>query len=75
MSYTVFIPAAGTGSRLGGITKYINKSLVSIENKPTIARIMDMFPSDTEYVIAVGYKGDLVKEFISLVYAEKNIKM
>lgn len=73
MSYTVFIPTAGTGSRLGGLTKYLNKSLVSIENKPTLIRIMDMFPEDTEYVIAVGYKGDLVKEFISLACKGRNI--
>ena len=75
MSYTVFIPTAGTGSRLGGITKYINKSLVSIENKPTIARIMEMFPEDTEYVIAVGYKGDIVKEYLQLACADKKIKV
>lgn len=73
MAYTVFIPTAGTGSRLGGITRYLNKSLVSIENKPTIARIMDMFPRDTEYVIAVGYKGDIVKEYLELVCADRNI--
>ena len=73
MSYTVFIPTAGTGSRLGGLTKYLNKSLVSIENKPTLSRIMEMFPDDTEYVIAVGYKGDIVKEFISLACSKKKI--
>lgn len=73
MSYTVFIPTAGTGSRLGGLTKYLNKSLVSIENKPTLARIMDMFPEETEYVIAVGYKGNLVKEYIELACPEKKI--
>lgn len=73
MAYTVFIPTAGTGSRLGGITKYINKSLVSIENKPTIARIMEMFPSDTEYVIAVGYKGEIVREYLDLACADKKI--
>jgi choline kinase len=73
VAYTVFIPTAGTGSRLGGITKYINKSLVSIENKPTIARIMDMFPVDTEYVIAVGYKGEIVKEYLELACSERKI--
>ena len=73
MSYTVFIPTAGTGSRLGGLTKYLNKSLVSIENKPTLTRIMEMFPEDTEYVIAVGYKGNIVKEFIELACKDKFI--
>ena len=75
MAYTVFIPTAGTGSRLGGLTKYLNKSLVSIENKPTLTRIIEMFPEDTEYVIAVGYKGELVKEFVSLAYADKKIQI
>lgn len=75
MSYTVFIPTAGTGSRLGGLTKYLNKSLVSIENKPTLARIMDMFPEDTEYVIAVGYRGNLVKEYIELACPGKQIRI
>lgn len=75
MPYTVFIPTAGTGSRLGGLTKYLNKSLVSIENKPTLARIMEMFPQDTEYVIAVGYKGNLVKEYIELACPDKNIEI
>lgn len=73
MSYTVFIPTAGTGSRLGGITKYVNKSLVSIENKPTITRIMEMFPADTEYVIATGYKGEIVKEYLALSCEGKKI--
>ncbi len=75
MGYTVFIPTAGTGSRLGGLTKYLNKSLVSIGNKPTLARIMDMFPEDTEYVIAVGYKGELVKEFVSLTCKDRKITL
>lgn len=73
MGYTVFIPTAGTGSRLGGLTKYLNKSLVSIENKPTLTRIMEMFPDDTEYVIAVGYKGNIVKEFLALACGNKKI--
>lgn len=73
MKYTVFIPTAGTGSRLGGITKFVNKSLVSIGNKPTITRIFEMFPDDTRFVIATGYKGDIVKEYLSLAHPNKDI--
>lgn len=75
MKYKVLIPTAGTGSRLGGITKYLNKSLVSIGNKPTLSRIIDMFPTDASFVIAVGYKGELVKEFIKLAYPDRNIRI
>lgn len=75
MAYTVFIPTAGTGSRLGGITKYLNKSLVSIGNKPTITRIFEMFPEDTRFVVAVGYKGELVREYLKLAHPEKDITL
>ena len=68
MSYKVLIPTAGTGSRLGGATKYLNKSLISLGNRPALSRIIDLFPKDTEFVIATGYKGELVKEFLSLAY-------
>lgn len=74
MGYKVLIPTAGTGSRLGGLTRYLNKSLVEIGGKPALSRIIDSFPSDCEFVIATGYKGELVKEFIFLAYPELNVR-
>lgn len=74
MGYKVLIPTAGTGSRLGGMTKYINKSLVSVGNRPALSRIIESFPEDCNFVIATGYKGELVKEFLSLAYPGKQIR-
>lgn len=71
MSYRVLIPTAGLGSRLGNISRFINKSLVSIANKPVLAHIIEQFPADTEFVIALGYKGHLIKEFLQLAYPER----
>jgi NDP-sugar pyrophosphorylase family protein len=71
MSYRVCIPCAGTGSRLGGLTQFINKSLVSIANRPTISHIIDQFSHDIEFVIALGHKGNLVREFLTLAYPER----
>ena len=71
MGYRVCIPTAGTGSRLGGLTKYVNKSLVSIANRPTLCHIIEKFPSDTEFVIALGHKGDLVRDFVGLAYPDR----
>jgi hypothetical protein len=68
MSYRVCIPTAGTGSRLGGLTRFINKSLVSIANRPTLSHLIEQFPADTEFVIALGYKGHLIREFLELAY-------
>lgn len=74
MAYKVLIPTAGTGSRLGGMTKYINKSLIGIGNKPTLSHIIESFPEDTEFVIATGYKSELVKEYLSLAYPQKKFQ-
>ena len=74
MSFKVFIPTAGIGSRLGKFTSKINKSLVSVNNKPVISHIIELFPNSCSFVIALGYKGDLVKEFVEQVYPKKSIE-
>ncbi len=71
MSYRVLIPTAGTGSRLGRLTQFVNKSLVSIANRPTISHVIEQFPYDVEFVIALGHKGHLVKEFLNLAYPDR----
>jgi choline kinase len=71
MSYRVCIPTAGTGSRLGSLTKFINKSLVSIAYRPTLCHLIDQFADDTEFVLVLGHKGELVREFIELAYPER----
>jgi len=71
MSYRVCIPCAGTGSRLGGLTQFLNKSLVSIANRPTISHLIEQFQPDVEFVIALGYKGHLIREFLELAYPQR----
>lgn len=72
MSYKVCIPTAGTGSRLGGLTRYLNKSLVGIANRPTICHLIEQFPADAKFVIALGHKGNLVQEFLGLAYPDRH---
>ena len=71
MPLRVFIPTAGVGSRLGNETKLINKSLIEVGKKPAISFIINTFPNNTEFVVALGYKGNLVKEYLSLAYPKK----
>lgn len=72
MSYRIVIPTAGIGSRLNNLTKYLNKSLVSIAHRPTLCHLIEQFPEDCEFVIALGYKGHLVREFIEISYPERS---
>lgn len=71
MSLRVCIPTAGLGSRLGNLTTYLNKSLIDVAGKPMLSRIIEMFPEDTEFVIALGYRAELIREYLSLAHPER----
>jgi len=64
----VLILAAGLGTRLESLTKETNKALLPINNRAIISHIIDKFPKDYEFVVAIGYKGELVKEYCKLVF-------
>ena len=66
----ILITTSGIGSRLGNITQYINKSLVKIGDKLAIDYIIDSYKHlpNVEFVITLGYKGDLVKQYLTLAY-------
>ena len=73
MNYKVLIASAGIGNRLEGMTKNINKALVSVAHKPVISYIIDKIPIEIEIVIAIGYKGDILKNFINMNYPERKV--
>lgn len=72
--HTVLITTSGTGCRLGNITHYTNKSLVKIGKKPAISYIIERYPENTEFVVTIGYYGDHVRQFLTLVYPNRNIQ-
>ena len=71
MNNLVCIPTAGTGSRLQNLTSNLNKSLITVANKPVISHIIEKFSEDTQFVIILGYKGNLVKEFLKIAYPKR----
>lgn len=54
------ILAAGTGSRL---KKPLHKCLLPVNGCAVISHIIDNTPKNTEFVVAIGYQGQLVKEY------------
>jgi len=70
----VLILAAGLGSRLGNLTKEINKALLPINNRAIISHIIDKFPKNYEFIIAIGYKGDAVEEYCKLSHPNHKFK-
>lgn len=65
----VLITTSGVGSRLGNLTKYLNKSLIRVGNKFAICHIIDKFDfRTTDFIITLGFQGHLVKEFLKIAY-------
>ncbi len=67
---TVFIPCAGVGSRVEDELS-LNKALLTVGTKPAICHIIDSFQNKTEFVIALGYKGKFLKNFLKDIYPKK----
>ena len=69
----VIIPSAGLGTRLGTITKNINKALIPVGTKPAISYIIDWYPENFTFIIAVGYKGNYIKIILKLHTQNENL--
>lgn len=73
-SYKVLITTSGIGSRLGEFTKFTNKSLLRIGEKPAISYIIESYPSDVKFVVTLGYFGDQVRDFLEISYPERQFE-
>lgn len=63
----VVILAGGLGTRLSEETVNIPKPMVRIGQDPIIVHLMKYYASfgHTDFIIALGYKGDVIKEYFS----------
>jgi len=67
---TVFIPAAGMGSRLASAGLGLPKPLITTDGLPVVAHIINLYPDDWTIVIALGHESDLVRESIESIYLD-----
>jgi len=69
----VLIPTAGIGSRMGSLTNHYNKAMIPIGKRPVISIIMDSYPPGTEFVVALGYRGEHIRQYLELAYPDTKI--
>ena len=74
MEYKFLITASGTGSRLGKLTKFLNKAIVRVGEQAAISYIIDRVPQTVPIVITVGYLGNLVRDYVMLAHPERQIE-
>ena len=73
----VGILAGGSGTRLSEYTKSIPKPMVKIGDKPILVHIMKLYAKYgfKEFIIALGYKGNLIKKYFKKKKFNWNIKL
>jgi len=70
------IPAAGIGTRLRPHTYTLPKALLYVAGRPIISHILDDVRKldVSSVVLIVGYKGELIEEYVSKEYKDLNTK-
>tara|TARA_B100001123_G_C15132557_1_gene955984 strand:+ start:380 stop:1078 length:699 start_codon:yes stop_codon:yes gene_type:complete len=73
----VIILAGGLGTRLSELTHTIPKPMVKIGNKPILQHIMEIYAQHNykDFIIALGYKGEIIKEFFQNEKFDWKIKL
>ena len=73
----VVILAGGLGTRISEYTKTIPKPMIKVCGKPIIHRIIDHYVKygHTEFYIALGYKGEVIKNYFKKQKVDKKIKI
>lgn len=66
----VCILTAGIGGRMGELSETINKALLPVDNKAVISWIIEKFPRNSKFVVALGYKGQQVKDYLLASYPD-----
>lgn len=70
-NYKVCILAAGVGSRMGELSKHINRAILPVNFKAAISYIIEKFPKEMEIVIALGHKGETIKDYLFVAHPER----
>lgn len=73
--YKVCILAAGKGTRMENLTKDLHKGLLPINNKPILSHIIESFPKEVEIVMPVGYKKELIRQYVSVAHPDRKITL
>lgn len=69
------ILAAGEGKRMQPLTLERPKPLISVAGRPILEHIIDALPSEIdEIILVVGYKAEMIKEYVGDLYKGRAVK-
>ncbi len=73
MSVAVCVIAAGRGTRMGFADGALHKALAPLANRAVLSHVIEGFPGDARFVIAVGHRADQIKAYVSLAHPDRDV--
>lgn len=58
---------------MGDLGRVINKTLLPLGDKAILSRIIESFPAGMEFVVALGEKGQQVRDYLSLAHPDLKV--
>lgn len=74
MYYKVVILAAGKGSRLEKCSEHVNKAVIPVGFKGAISHVIEKFPKEVEFIIVLGHKKEIIKEYLKVAHPDRKFK-
>ena len=74
---TAIILAGGLGTRLRSAVPDLPKCMAPVAGRPFLAHVIDYYLKEgiETFVLSLGYKHEIIGEFISEHYADKDIRI
>jgi len=57
------------------LTKDLHKGLLPLDNKPILSHIIEAFPKNVEIVMPVGYKKELIAQYVKVAHPDRKITL
>jgi NDP-sugar pyrophosphorylase family protein len=71
----VCILAAGRGTRMGFADGALHKALAPLGNRAVLTHVIESFPPDARFVIAVGHRADQLRAYVTLAHPDRDITL
>jgi len=71
----VCIPAAGRGTRMGFAGGALHKALAPLSNRAVLTHVLESFPDDARFVIALGHHADQLRAYLALAHPDRDITL
>jgi dTDP-glucose pyrophosphorylase len=71
----VCLLAAGRGTRMDFADGALHKALVPLGNRAVLTHVIEAFPPDARFVVAVGHLAEQVRAYLALAHPDRDVRI